>query len=509
MASGIVNRFYSVKNLAFEQKIFLLITVGFIVTVVLFFSPYIYSLHTHWSTPDDIEFGYLLLALSIFLAVKNIDTSQAPQHNYFYVAMLVGVALALSIVLILDLKTTILLALLLYWPIAVGSIMGHRYALSMLLPVAILFMAMPAWYLFISLLQGLTVKVVSLAIEPLEIAAFIEGNYFTIPTGVIHVAGGCSGLKYFITAITLALIASALSKRSLWTTALSVLIGALLAIIANWIRVFILILVGYYSGIDHPLMEDHDNLGWVVFAVTMLPWFYCERYIFDREKEHKNSATNTTLDKSIRVKPTLFISALCVGIAVLPSFATQLLHLGNTDRDKAYELPWEIAGWTRVSSMTRSWYPAYAGADQTLHSSLLKQTTLAQMTILNYIQQHQNKEMANVSNTIFDSQHWKTLSDQGIAQPDIPFPAKLAVGTDNKGTYHLVVYWFNHGAYTANSILSSKWLQLAATLSGEHSSQLVAIAIPCPQNCAQPLAAMQAIKPLAIAVRQWLIEQGP
>ena len=50
---------------------------------------------------------------------------------------------------------------------------------------------------------------------------------------------------------------------------LVILSGALLGIITNWIRVLGLIYIGYWSEMKSPLMNEHDNYGFLLFFIVI------------------------------------------------------------------------------------------------------------------------------------------------------------------------------------------------------------------------------------------------
>src|SRR5690606_37229365 len=54
----------------------------------------------------------------------------------------------------------------------------------------------------------------------------------------------------------------------------TLLIAGLLGLIANWIRIFLLILIGYQTKMETPLMADHETFGWVIFGLLILPAIY-------------------------------------------------------------------------------------------------------------------------------------------------------------------------------------------------------------------------------------------
>ena len=163
----------------------------------------------------------------------------------------------------------------------------------------------------------LTVKAVTICLSLINIPIFIQTYFIYIPNGIIHIAEGCSGLKYFQSAIAISIIMNFLHQNNWRKIIILGLCSAVLAIIANWIRVLILVLVGYYSGIDHPLMTDHDNLGWVIFAAAaLLPLFFIDRKLSAENYSEKQQA-NKALSAD-RVNPlAIIIACLCIALPAL------------------------------------------------------------------------------------------------------------------------------------------------------------------------------------------------
>src|SRR5690606_8194014 len=61
-----------------------------------------------------------------------------------------------------------------------------------------------------------------------------------------------------------------------------------------WIRIFILILVGYHTEMESSLMEDHETFGWIVFALICFPAIYFAPVIKVRSSIALPSTANNT-----------------------------------------------------------------------------------------------------------------------------------------------------------------------------------------------------------------------
>src|SRR5690606_37908570 len=81
--------------------------------------------------------------------------------------------------------------------------------------------------------------------------------------------------------------------------------AVLLALLTNWLRIFLLVVIGYQTEMKSSLMEDHEFFGWVLFALVMLPAIYYAPVLPPKAASHTESP--------FRVKPLLPFLALVRG----------------------------------------------------------------------------------------------------------------------------------------------------------------------------------------------------
>lgn len=473
-----------------------------ILSLGFFFPDRLLQLHTHWTTADDLDLGYFLLIIFLYFTYTN--TGQAlGKPNYYFLPLVVVISCAFFIAQALDLKTLFFVSLALALPVFIVTSLGLKTAKEALIPWAILMMAMPFWYLAIAVLQGITVKVVSELASLISLTVLVEGNYFTISTGVVHVAGGCSGLKYFMTSITLALISSAMNKRTFKLTFLSILIAALLAMLGNWIRVFILLLVAYYEGIEHPLMADHDTLGWIVFAIVMIPWFIIDRRMDADQAETSDSTEPAPTSNSTPAetqKQIIIALGLSFGLFFLTQFLIKPAEV-KSEIDYQLTLPAQLNDLKLSELKHRDWQPDYPKAHTQRSGTYLFGRTSYDAHVLSYLF-GTKEEMANKTNHIFNEEHWFVVSDQAWQSEQDP-NMKIRIALAKSGNqYRRAYYWYKHGDNYANSILGSKFAQLKGLYNGIDSAQLISLSTICDQSCQQDALPNQEIEDMISKLHQ-------
>lgn len=132
--------------------------------------------------------------------------------------------------------------------------------------------ALPVWFNILPPLQAIATFGSQAILNLFGLVIFVEDIYVHTSVGTFEIAGGCAGLGLFLVSLCLAgYLAFTHATRPIQTVMLF-LGAALLGIVANWIRISIIIAVGYFYGIEHPLVSDHGDLGWIVYAVVGFPF---------------------------------------------------------------------------------------------------------------------------------------------------------------------------------------------------------------------------------------------
>ena len=147
----------------------------------------------------------------------------------------------------------------------------YRLARSLAAAALLLYFTIPVWEPLGEPLRQMTVTVASKAIELAGWPAFIEGSTIYLPDGIVEVAEGCSGLKYFVAACCVAYFIAYTAGASALRGVLVVFSFAVAAIVANWVRVTALVGIAYQSAMQSSLMESHNTFGWVLFGLFLLP----------------------------------------------------------------------------------------------------------------------------------------------------------------------------------------------------------------------------------------------
>lgn len=244
----------------------------FLAAFLVGFKPTLLTLHGHWSSwTTSYSHGYLLVATATYLYFESDKVAPrwlpdirgaawillAISSFGWLIFYLAGIGVLQQILL-----PIVLLALF-------ASLLDTNRFWRTLLPIGLIYLAIPMWDgLLIHFLQRLSTTVSGWVVANLfGIPANISGFSITIPAGTIKIETGCAGIVFFLSAVTLGIVYGQLFLYRLRARVIALVVGGVLGILVNWIRITSLIVIGQISNMRNPLLtEGHLLFGWYLFS---------------------------------------------------------------------------------------------------------------------------------------------------------------------------------------------------------------------------------------------------
>ncbi|WP_250658212.1 exosortase A [Alkalimarinus coralli] len=478
------------QSLIVQKKTFCFLFIAFMAMFVYSFFPTLTDLWVRWNKFDEsYSHGMLVLAISayyLFMVLRELPEAQFRPAPW-------GVFLIFgsSVLWVLAYYASIeaIQQLLLPWIIWLFCLttLGWKASKKLIFPIAFLYFAIPIWDVLIIPLQYITTDVNGVLLSIAGVTAHIEDVFVTLPVGKFEIAGGCSGLRYLIISMTLTTLYSYLNYTRLASTAILIASGILIALVANWIRVFIIILAGNATNMQHSLVNEHDHFGWLVFAVTLIPLFFLahklERNADNQTKENKSAGKQTP--NSISRKAAILVIFLAF-IAAFGAPGYAAISMANTSNDveiSSLAAPSKLGDWTR--SYLKKYLiepPQFNAPDIAFDGIYSNQAHDIQLSIRSYIQQAPGKELINFNNHLFSSKRYIKLSS-GQLRPEGNTYGYIVIKekTDKR---ELITYQYNVSYTETSSRLNAKLLEVIRPLVGSPPSTLTYARIKCSTDCA-------------------------
>jgi exosortase A len=229
-----------------------------------------------WSTNETYSHGFLILPISVWLVWRDRERIfsvefQSSPTGFLLVFLGLGIWLlgALADVNVVQ-QFGAVFALIGLIP----SIFGWQFTKSVWFPLGFLLFMIPGGEFLVPPLMSFTADVTVWSLQLSGIPVFRENMHFTLPTGRWSVVEACSGLRYVIAALVLACLFSYLNYKSWNRRAIFTFCCLAVAIVANWVRAYTVVLVGHWSDMKYGTGDDHIYYGWVFFGVVMVTIFW-------------------------------------------------------------------------------------------------------------------------------------------------------------------------------------------------------------------------------------------
>ena len=163
-------------------------------------------------------------------------------------------------------------------PLAVWSILGTAMLRALAFPLAFLFFAVPFGEFIVPVLIDWTANFTVWAVAASGVPVFREGNEFIIPSGRWSVVEACSGVRYLIASLVVGTLYAYLTYRSLLRRVVFIGISILVPLVANWLRAYMIVMIGHLSSNRLAVGVDHIIYGWLFFGAVMMALFWIAGY---------------------------------------------------------------------------------------------------------------------------------------------------------------------------------------------------------------------------------------
>ncbi len=380
--------------------------------------------------------GFLLLLVSVFFIFR---VWQKKEKTFTYQPSLSGMLLLLATSLLWFIahigyiQFVQQIALLFIIIFIFLSLLGYHQTKLFLIPLLLLLFAIPIWDFTNIYLREIAVYSVEYLLNLTGILSVSDGFMILIPAGIFEIVEGCSGQGQLIVALAISCIYVYIHPMRWYTSVILILAAALTAIITNVLRIYIVVLCGQYTNMQHYFVTtDHVTLGWVVFSIGMLVYFIIANHFLNVISSDEISTSGSLIETKDEIPlqyqtestaiikseiPYKMIFLVIFSIATGPLFAH---YYENSSSDMKFDstginLIDDFAGWKPVAGTNTydqyQWHPVFNGADE--HQHAIYQSVEGIQVELNryhYTNQRQGKEAVSDTNKVFQEDRWTFIS---------------------------------------------------------------------------------------------------
>jgi EpsI family protein len=303
---------------------------------------------------------------------------------------------------------------------------------------------------------------------------------FFLPTGAWSVVEACSGLRYLIASVMVGALYAYLTYRSTRRRLLFVGVAIVVPLIANWLRAYLIVMLGHLSDNRLATGVDHLIYGWVFFGVVMLIMFWIGakwREDQDDTPPVRKAVPAVEIERGVtRYGPAVIVAtAVLIGLWKPAAYA---LNAPSEQGSFALQPFTSTADWTVTARPSIEWAPAFDAPSAVLHQAFQNGDAEVALLVAYYRDQTQQSEAVSGEGDLLESadRQWRLTSTRRIPLA-IADDSVSAVRTEFVHPRERVVAWrwywvgghMTASAYAAKAYLA--WAKL--TQQGDDSAAIV------------------------------------
>jgi exosortase A len=458
-----------------------LVVLGSLAWVLVIHGETTLAMATIWWRSETFAHGFVIVPIVLYLLWREraAIASIVPRPYWPALAGLIVLGGLWLVAVRLGVNSVAQFSVIAMIPCSILAVLGTRALRTLAFPLAFLFFAVPFGEFLMPALMDWTANVTIAALRASGIPVYREGNYFMIPSGRWSVVEACSGLRYLIASFMVGCLFAYLSFRSPVRRVIFVLVSIVVPILANWIRAYMIVMLGHLSNNRIAAGADHLVYGWVFFGVVMAVLFWIgarwrEDMALSPQREPAMAPASARRTTARALGATF---ALIAAFPLLAAFETRGL-----DRNDA-QLPLIAGsnGWNSAPGALSEWRPDIAGATSWQVQTFTKDGASVALIIAYYSGAASPKAITSTNQLVRTvNKQWEQIA-VGTAEATGggttgTVRTALVVG----GRQRLAVWqWYWVGGRVTSSDLTAKFYQALGVLRGVNDSVAwVVIATP-------------------------------
>lgn len=417
-----------------------------------------------WERSDTYAHGFLVVPIVLWLVWRQRHrvAELVPRPSIVAVLLMLGAAALWLLGDLVAVNAATQLAFTMLLVLAVPAVLGWQVAWALLFPLFFMFFAVPIGDFMMPQLMEWTADFTVVALRLSGIPVYREGQQFVIPSGHWSVVEACSGIRYLIASLTVGSLFAYLNYQSPRRRALFVLVSILVPVLANWLRAYIIVMLGHYSGNTIATGVDHLVYGWLFFGIVILIMFAIGAKWAEPSPDLDALAKPAVVGTAWRARPAVL--AALTAVLVLPHGVIWALERAQNHATPQLALQGALqGGWQAAEVPSPGWKPAFQNPSAELFQGATKDGRTVGLYIGYYRSQNVKRKLITSTNQLveYSDKQWAEVSAAGATVPwaDATVPVRTAelrsslVGDATAARLSAwQVYWIN-GRFMASDAL--------------------------------------------------------
>ena len=292
--------------------------------------------------------------------------------------------------------------------LAVPLVLGLRVASAITFPLLFVFFCVPIGEFLLPILMEGTADFTVAALSFTGIPVYREGLMFVIPSGSWSVVEACSGVRYLIASLMVGTLFAYLNYTTAWRRAAFIGVAIIAPIVANWLRAYMIVMIGHLSSNRLAVGVDHLIYGWVFFGLVIMVMFvigarWAEPEVTAQERAAARPSTQHGAVAWSGWAFTVAAALVVVGLSVVAK--------AQLDRDSlaaaapSLRLPADLpGGWVGHDDPVADWTPHFEQPSTSAERSYTQAGNTVGVKIFYYRSQTYESKLVSSNNTLVQSE---------------------------------------------------------------------------------------------------------
>lgn len=412
-----------------------------------------------WSNSETYKHCFFIPIICIYLVYekRRLLSAVPAMPTFWVVGPLLLVQLFFIASSILEINVFMHLSAYASFVLLVVGTLGFKKSRVILFPLLYLAFTVPVGEELVPVLQEITADLSVGMLKLTPIPVFREGLYIHVPSGTFLVAEACAGIRFLIGTLSIGVLLAYLNYQKNWKRAVFILVCLIVPILANGMRAFGIMLIGYYSDMEHATGADHLVYGWFFFAFVTLLIFWLSSVGAEKDAAVSTNSNEQPLAPISTTKLGLVWLSLLITL-ILPFWVTHSLL--QSQSAKLNVLPFSMikSVFPQAVRVPTTWAPS--SDDQSWEGDIGG----TKVNIIFVNEDIDKRELVSSRHKVFNAQKWSQKSLSKITINGIELLKVQLVNV--AGTEQNLIAWYQMYEFQGYSGIEMKLRQLMFTLSG-------------------------------------------
>ena len=336
-----------------------------LVAILVLYQETAVAMVTIWYRSGTFNHAFIVPPIALWLIWRRREdlAAMVPKPAPVLLILMAGLAFAWLMGDLVAVNSVTQLAFVAMLVLAVPAVFGMAAAHVILFPLVFLFFSVPIGEFLMPWFMEMTADFTVAALRLTGIPVLREGLQFVIPSGNWSVVEACSGIRYLIASVTVGTLFAYLNYQSVKRRILFVAFSIVVPVVANWLRAYMIVMMGHLSGNRLAVGADHLVYGWVFFGIVIMLMFIVGARWSEQEPAPVRAIAGTAMPPPAVLPPaaTLWlVTASLVCLAVLPAGTKWFIERHAAAGQVTLVAPATLAaGWTAADPAAMGFKPNF------------------------------------------------------------------------------------------------------------------------------------------------------